>query len=187
MIVTPFGNRSEAPRAPAEIAEAVELYAREHGRTGSIEFAVGPNLWLVKLSLRPNDPAMKAWQEGRAVEPPTEVVWLQERNPNDGKVIGWNGDKPVRGTPYRALDIQQMGAAGVRAFLDRGNTWTGRGEHASLTGALKASYAADEVTRAKNRATVREDTRDMIRDKRRSYLKIPFLRVGINLKKEKKE
>ena len=85
ILLTPRGNRSEAPRAPAEIADAVELYARQYDRTGKIEFAVGPNTWLVRLSLRPNDPRLLRYQQGMAPEPPTEVVWLQEPNPDAGE------------------------------------------------------------------------------------------------------
>lgn len=181
MLIVP-GGRQEAPRAPAEIAEAVELYAREHGRTGSIEFAVGPNVWIVKLSLRPNDKRMLLWREGRAPEPPVETVWLQERNPDEGKVMRFEGGRPVREGMWRPLDIYQMGAEGVRTFLERGNCWSGRGEYSSVADAVQKAAETDEREKVRFREQMKEENRYERRDNRRAYLGIPFTTVGIDLK-----
>jgi hypothetical protein len=148
MIRLPSGQRG-APEAPWEIREEVETYAREWDRTGRVEFAVGPNLWLAKFSLKPNDPRMKAWQEGRAEEPPVETVVFQERT----------------ATGLKALDINEMGPSGVRAFLEKGNTWSGRGE--TLDSAFKKVADADEAERAKTRNDAREDTRKLVRENKR--------------------
>ena len=179
-LIVPRGARNEAPQAPYEIREAVELFARESGRTGSIEFAVGPNVWLVKLSLKPNDPTLSLYRQGKVADLPVEVVWLQEPNPHAGKVVGWNGAQPVRGGPYRALDIHQMGASGVRAFLDKGNTWSGRGQ--TVEQIARAAFESDERLREANYNTAREENREEAKARRRSFLGIPFLSVGIDLK-----
>lgn len=189
MLIVP-GARQGAPTAPWEIREAVELYARQHGRTGSIEFAVGPNVWVVKLSLRSNDKRMQLWQQGLAPEPPVETIWLQEANPNEGRVIPGryhpNG-QPMREGGYRALDIYQMGAAGVREFLERGNTWSGRGEFSSVEDALRRTHAKEEELRERFRERMREENRYERREDRRRYLEIPAVSVGIDLKNPKTE
>jgi hypothetical protein len=170
-----FANRSRgAPEAPWEIREEVEKYAREYGKTGAVEFAVGPNVWLIKLSLRPNDPRMQAWQEGRAEEPPMEVVVLQE--PNPAFVPGG------RASPFRALDILQMGPSGVRTFLERGNTFSGRGEFKSIEESTKVALERDQAAREAFRLEQKAANRDERMAERRSRLKIPFLPVGIDLK-----
>lgn len=187
MLLTPRRNRSEAPRAPVEIADEVELYAREYGRTGKIHFAVGPNTWVVTLSLRPNDERMRLWQEGRAAEPPVETIWLQEPNPDEGKVLGVHPEtgRPMRGAPFRALDIHQMGAAGVRAFLERGNTWSGRGEFRSVEEAVRRTYQQDAEATERFRETTKEENRFERREDRRRYLQIPAVSVGIDLNPSK--
>lgn len=162
LIAGPRRGRTEAPRAPAEIAETVALYGREHDRIATIEFAMGPNLWLVKISLKPNDPRLIRYQQGLAPEPPVETVALQEPNPNAGKTI--NG---VRQGPFRALDIYQMGADGVRTFLERGNMLSGRGEHSSLEGAFRTADRINEEKRTNNRESAKAENRDRVREKRR--------------------
>lgn len=187
MLLRRPGARFEAPRAPAEIAEAVELFARNSGRTGSIKFATGPfgpNIWLVQLSLRPNDERMRLYQEGRAAEPPVETVWLQERNPLEGKPTGRflpNGQLERHG-PYRALDIYQMGASGVREFLERGNTESGRGEHRSLEEAVRKAFDDDQYNAVRFREQKKEENRHRTREDRRHRLGIPALPVGIDLR-----
>jgi hypothetical protein len=184
MLILPRGARSEAPTAPPEIRDAVEMYARQHGRTGSIEFAVGPNVWIIKLSLRPNDERMRLWQEGRAPEPPTEMVWLQEPNPDEGKVLGTDPrtGRPVRGGMFRPLNIYEMGAEGVLGFLQRGNTWSGRGEFGSVEEAVR-KVREDDVSRTEAfRAEQKEASRLQQRENRRRLLDIPMKAVGIDLK-----
>lgn len=163
-------GRSDVPRAPWEVREEVELYAREHGRTGTVELVAVPGgfaCWVVKLSLRPNDERMRAYQEGRSGEPVPEMVWLMDHDTG------------------KALDIQQMGAAGVRRFLDRGNTWSGRGEFASVSDAVRTARERDEAATARAREQAKEENRYERREKRRQYLQIPAIPVGIDLKRSK--
>lgn len=161
-------GRSASPMAPWEIREEVELYAREHGRTATMELVQAPmfTCWIVKLSLRPNDPRLLAYREGRAAEPETEVVWLMDHE---------------TGKPY---DIQQLGAAGVRQFLERGNTFSGRGEFASVMDAVEKTSQQNEERRAAFEQKMREENRYERRQDRRKYLKIPQVTVGIDITSE---
>lgn len=169
--------RQEYPRAPWEIQDEVELWARERGRTATLHMA--PNMtWFVRLSLRVDDPRMKLFREGLADAPPTEDVWLHIPNPHDGKIV--NG---VRQGPYIPLDIYHLGASGVREFLEQGDTWSGRGRYQSLVDQLNKTRAANAEARANFRQEMKEENRHEQRQKRRFRLKIPFLPVGIDLRK----
>jgi hypothetical protein len=151
-----------APHAPYDIREEVVRYAQESGRTATIEYAMGPNIWMIKFSLHPHDERLKLFREGRIAEEPKEVVLLIDQQ-------------------GRPLDIHQMGPSGVRAFLERGNTWSGRGEYASVEEMVRESYAKDR----QDAESAREDARDgaihEARDRRRQYMGIPLITAGIDL------
>jgi len=174
------------PKAPHEIRDEVELYARESGRTGSIHWIPGGG-WFVRLELRSNDPRMRLYQEGRAEQPPHEDVWLhvakQDFDRNVHPAI--RGHEPwQRGRenhPFVPLDIYQMGASGVRTFLEAGNTWSGRGVFGSHEEALRKSEAANEATKEKRREDAEFAAGKRAKERRRTLLKIPFLRVGARL------
>lgn len=187
MIAVRPGLRSALPEAPFEIADAVELYAREFGRHGRIRFVPHVNCWLVELSPIAGAPLMKAVQEGRLPEPEAwEAVWLQEANPNAGKVTGRGPNGfPIREGPYRSLDIEQLGAAGVRAFLDRTNMFSGRGEAKSLEDAMRQTADAEAARVAKLRADAKDDAIHEARDRRSLYEHVPREVVGVDLNPEK--
>lgn len=172
----------DLPQAPPDIQDAVELFARKSGRTARLHF-VPFGGWFARFELRCNDPRMKLYQEGRAEAPPTEDVWFQKPNPRAGEVIP--GTHGRREAPYIQMDILQMGASGVTEFLERGDTWSGRGEHSSIEEAVRVASDKNKEQRAKNKADARERGRDIARDTRRTRLKIPFLGVGIDLRKGK--
>mgnify|MGYP001560340629 CR=1 FL=1 len=166
------------PTPPVEVADEVELWARESGRHGTLHFVptrlvgrrVVEGTWLVRLSLRDNDKRMQAYQQGLAAEPPTEDVWLHEPD-------------PVSPTGYRPYTLGDLGASGVRQFLEKGNTWSGRGQFGSKTLEGLAREAIDKNRNAGQvaRTAAREECRLKLRDERRWRLKIPFLNVGISI------
>ncbi len=174
------------PTAPAEIADEVEMYARESGRHAALTFiptSVDMNTgrilggtWRVDLSLHPEDPRMLIYQEGRMEKPPVEEIWLHKENPNPES---WR-DK------YTPFDINQMGPSGVRQFLERGNIHSGRGEFDSMDDVVRKTAELNEKRRQKRYDDAEDRVRKRARDKRRSRQKIPFLRVGIDLLKPKK-
>lgn len=178
------------PSPPVEIADEAELYAREWGRHGSLEFRptmfyngrIFRGTWVVKLTLRPNDKRLKLWQEQKTGDEPTEEVWLHEYNPDKGKPIPATYGK-LKEPEYRALPLEQLGAGGVRAFLERGNMWSGRGTITSPVEALKKGREDHATHLAKVKSSAKEEAGKMAVDQRRSRLKIPFLGVLKNLVK----
>lgn len=163
-------QRTELPRCPWDIQEVVELWARESDRHAKVFFV--PNAgWMARISLKSDDERMISFQQGLAEEPPTEDIWFHE--PVQG---GRPGD-------YEPLDILQMGASGVREFLERGNTWSGRGEYRSLEEQLQQVRAGNLAAKESFRAKKKEDSRKRQMAKRRNRLGIPLLR-GADLTKE---
>jgi len=179
-------GRNDLPTPPVEIADEVEMYAREHGRHATLHFV--PTLgmanrafrgvWVVRMSLRPNDPRLGLVQTGRTAAM-TEDIWLQEPNPRYGKEVPGTGG--MREPEFVGLDIEQMGASGVRTFLERGNMWSGRGQYTSLEEQARKARADNDAMKEKFRADQKEASRHEQRDKRRWRFKIPFLGVGIDL------
>lgn len=188
-IASPDGRVSGRPVPPAAIADEVELYARQSGRTATMDFVplriirgrVAEGVWRVRFSLRPNDPRMKLFQEGKAEKPPTEDVWLHTPNPRRGQKI--EGAFGQRELDYLPLDIEKLGPSGVREFLERGNTWSERGEYASIEEQAKAVQEHNDSIPAKNKAEQKEINRYQRREERRHRLKIPFLPIEIDLGK----
>lgn len=176
-------KRGTMPTPPAELAEEVENYARDWGRHAVLRFVPillkGPKIvrgcWVARFRLKPNDPRLQMYQKGRVEEEPAEDVWFHVVNPRRNEP----------GEPeYLPLDIVQMGASGVRQFLERGNMW-GRGEYSSLTDQLLKTRKASSYAADARYEKARERNCEMVRDRRRSLLKIPFFRVGIDLKNKK--
>ena len=172
-------RRGEIPRAPPEFQEEVELYARESGRHARLIFVptdvgregeINAGTWVVRFTLRSSDPLLEMYQQGRVAEAPTEDVWVHVAGP---------------GNTYKPLSIQQMGAGGLRQFLERGNMWSGRGEFQSLEEQLEHTRTANKEAREKTRRDAREKSVQRESQRRRWRLKIPFLPVGINLRKDK--
>ena len=174
-LITSIWGRGEYPTAPVDIADTVELYARESGRNGTVHFVptaieghtITAGTWFARFTLRAMDPRMKSYHEGQAPEPPVEDVWFHEAL-DDGS--------------YRPLDILQMGASGVREFLDRGNSWSGRGEYTSLHDQLAKVREGNAEGKVKFKQEQKELNRHEQREKRRHRFKIPFLPVEIDLK-----
>ena len=158
-------GRSASPLAPWEVREEVELYARENGRTATVELVQAPMFvcWIAKFSLKPNDPRMRAYQEGRGAEPPTELVWLMDH---------------ATGKPY---DIHQLGASGVRALLEKGNTFSGRGEFSSPLDAANRVAAENDRKREDFERDVRAESLYRVKQDKRQYMNIPQVSVGVDL------
>lgn len=167
-----------APIAPVEVADAVELWARQYGRHATLTFVPPMGCWSVNLTLKPDDPALKRYQEGEATEVPTEGVLLLEwdaevgdPNPTTGKKAG----------AYRAVNLEEYGPSGVVALLEKGNTWSGRGEFGSLQEAVIGAASRNREEAAKQKERQRQWARDYAGDVRRQTLKIPYVRVGVEL------
>ena len=173
-----YVNRSGLPIPPVEIADEVEKYAREHGRHGSLRFVPTvlkgrrpvKGTWRVELSLRMNDQRRELYQTGAVPEEPAEIIWLHEPDPKSP-------------TGYRPYDIMQMGAGGVRQFLEKGNMWSGRGQYTSLEQQITEIDEHNETVRRKNYEAAKLANRQMQEDRRRARWKIPFIPVLISFGK----
>ncbi len=172
---------SDYPRAPGAFQDVVELWARESGRHARMHFAPS-GTWFVRISLKTDDPRLRLYQMGLADEPMGEDVWLHLPNPREGKVIG-----NVRQGPFIPIDLEQLGVTGLREFLDKGNTWSGRGEYLSLVDQRLRVNETNEEARLKNRAFQKEESRNEMRQSRRFRLGIPTVAVAIDLITGKKE
>ena len=158
------------PRAPYEYQDVVELWARGSGRHAKLHFTPG-GTWFVRISLKNDDPRMELYKLGLVEEPMGEDVWLHLPNPAEGKVV--NGEKQGAFIP---LPLADLGTSGLREFLERGDTWSGRGEYMSLLEQRRKVNESNEDMRVKNRAFQKEESRNEMRESRRRRLKIPFLR-----------
>jgi hypothetical protein len=178
------------PIAPLDIQEAVQQWGRRCGRNAKLVWVAptervysdetkqfidihgGLACWSVQIACRPSDPALRAWREGRSKQAaePTESVLLIEYDAKSGG--------------YVPMKLEEYGSAGIVSFLDAGNTWSGRGRFNSLAEAFDHARQKHRENAAKKKETQRNWARDFAKDIRRSYFKIPFLRVGVNLKGE---
>lgn len=168
------GNFS-LPTPPLEIADEVELYARQSGRHATLHFVpvtsrVG--CWVVRMTLRPDDKRRRLWQEQKVGTEPTEDIWLHVPLREGERKLGPTYD-------YRPLNLVDLGTSGVRQFLERGNLWSGRGEYQTLEEQVTKLREADANATAKFRADVKEEAMDEMHQKRRTRLKIPFLPVSL--------
>lgn len=184
-MIKTLSGRGNLAVAPAEIADEVENYARESGRHATIRFVptefdrftgrVLGGTWRVDLDLHPDDKRMESYQQGKMARKPVEEIWLHEENPDS---TSWR-DR------YRPLDIIQMGASGVRNFLERGNIHSGRGEFKSMEEVVRKTAELNTEREQRRHDEAIDRVRMNARGKRRSRLKIPFLGVGIDLRKPK--
>ena len=165
------GRRQELPRPPVEIADAVEMYARESGRHATLHFVPLAG-WMARFTLRSDDKRMTLYQENRVGDPPTEDVWFHKPNPRSKE----------RGQPaYIQYSLDELGVSGVRQFLERGNTWSGRGEFYSIEEQAAKAMKANAAMKEGFRAEQKELNRYEQREKRRSRFRIPILPVGVEL------
>ena len=154
--------------APPEIAEAVELWAREHrGTHGKIVWNAVMKCWEIQFELKPDDPRMKRWRDGKLRVKPVEPVYLHRQKMVDGRPA----------PHYEGIPLEELGVEGVLAWLDEGNTWSGRGRHKSFDAACKAADAHNERIREMITKEAEENARLRARDERKRILGTPWTTV----------
>lgn len=171
MLVT-VGRRQGAPATPAWFSDTVELWARTWGRNATTRWEPAMGCFVTFFSRRPTDPVLQAVQEGRRDDEGEPHYWHEwkegvRQHPLSGKMVGG----------WVATDIEQLGESGVRERLDRGNLWSGRGEHASLEAVAEAQEAANRRTMEAKRAMLRDATRDPLRATIRHAKGLPTVSV----------
>lgn len=143
------------------------MWAREHGSHAKIVWNTLMQCAEIQFDLKPGDPRLKGWQEGRLPFEPKESVFLHRQ--------------AGPGEPYKAVSLQDLGVSGVIKWLDEGNLLSGRGRHAGLDAACKAADRKNqELEAAMERAAV-ENARDMAREHRREFFELPMVGVISNL------
>lgn len=152
---------------PWEISDEVELWAREHGRHGRCVWNPVLRCAEIQLELKADDPRMKGWQEGRLKTKPVESIYLHRQE--------------VRGGPFVAVDLNELGASGVRAWLDRGNMWSGTGEYPNLHTACMAADRHNLELEEKMKAEAVENARLRARDNKRQIFDLPLVHVPADL------
>ncbi len=176
--------------APVEYRDAVELWARQFGGHADIRWVPHPaNVWQVLLQLKPNDPRRAAGEEWETVElhrfipkPYAPGVTAEEqkklrRHPRTNAIM----------PGFIAYELDELGVSGVVEFLSKGSLMSGRGQFTSAEQAGEHVRQQTRDERTKEREGQRERARERALDRRRTHLKIPFLPVGIELRREPKE
>ncbi|MCK5316323.1 MAG: hypothetical protein KAJ55_00335 [Anaerolineales bacterium] len=154
---------------PFDIADEVELWAREQGRHGKLVWNQLLQCHEVQLSLKGDDPRMRAYQEGKLRKEPVESVFLHRQETPGGHFIGMN--------------IQDLGSSGIRSLLDKGNLLSGRGEFRDLYQAVKAVDDQNQALEDLMAKEADENSRANARDHRRQLFDLPLVPVTKNLEK----
>jgi hypothetical protein len=136
---------------PYELQDEVELWARQYDRHAKLHF-IPVGGFFCRITLRSDDPRMRAYQEGMVPDPPGEDVWFNEGDGHGG---------------VRCLDIREMGVTGIKAYLEKGNTWSGRGEYDSIVEQQKKVSEANAEAKIRRRAFAKEENRKEQASKRK--------------------
>jgi hypothetical protein len=155
-----LGGRNN-PTIPADIAEAVEMWARGRGRHARMEWNPHLGCAVIHFRIPGNSRSLADYQAGLAPEP-TESIALHE----------WDAEKGH----YVPLDLGQYGVGGIVELLERADTRSGRGEFGSLQEQVDAVMRRNEVTRRQQAATAEEAGREAAWLHRRSILGTPQVR-----------
>lgn len=169
-IITPNG-RGGRRIAPAELDDAVKLWARNNGRTGGrLEYVPAMGCWCIFLNVVPDHPLMRAYQEGRLdqAEPPTDSIPLQEWDPKARK---W--------TP---ISLDELGAEYITELLDKGNLWSGRGEFESMQEAVLHAREQNERQKEAWKKYADEAAKDTMALGRRKLNNLPLISVNADIK-----
>lgn len=157
---------------PYEISDAVELWARQWGRHGTITFNHALRCPVIEFTLRPDDPRMKAFQEGRLKHEPKECIPLHyQRTEPDG----------TKSVHYFALNLEDLGVSGVLELLNRGNCWSGTGEYKSFKEAAQVMGEHNDRLKKQIKDALVVEGRMRARDMRRQVLDLPLVSVPDNI------
>lgn len=163
-----------APTIPWDIQDAVQVWGRERGRPARMVWnttlcANYGGCAEVRIDLKPDDPRLRPWQEGRAKSLPFEPVFFHE----------W--DKSVR--HYKPINIHELGPSGVVAKLDEGYMWSGRGKHKNILELAEANIADNAAAEVALGTGFVERNRDCRREHRRQLEDVPQVNVPTKLEK----
>ena len=179
------GRSTSGRLVPLEYSEAVERWARERGGHAKLKWLPPPmNCWAVILEYKVGDPRKRGQDDGEPVllhDYWTATEWAKRapsrarRHPRTNAIMAGS----------YAYELDELGVEGIIARLDRGNILSGRGQFGHKTpeqiGLSRVEGHRGRMERLRDKK--RDDAGARARDKRRTFLKIPFLRVGIDIGK----
>ena len=173
-------------KAPAEIRDGVELWARKHGRTGDVKWYDAPmNCWAVRLGYRPNDPRARDGSKHEVVflhEWKSAEWWAENDSMRARRHHRTNRIMPA----YRAFDLDELGLGGVIEFLDRGDLLSGRGEFSSAAEAGRVQVEKFRDEKHRRRREAQDNAAYRAKHDRRKFLNIPLIGVGIEFTPKEK-
>ena len=149
-----------------EYDEAVELWARQWGRHGRIEWNGFTNGWVIHLTRKADDPLMKAYRDGVLDHEPTESIPLTMFDPKKG---------------YVSVGLDEIGVGGILDLLDEGNIWSGRGAYESHEDSMNAKRARNDEKRRLDREAQKERGQEMAAQSRRKVFDLPLVPVSQSL------
>jgi len=167
-MITTVGGARQQRRAPLEFQDAVELHFRKSGRHATIVWIPEPVCqWQIRITLRPDDPALAAWQAGEAEEEPVETVEITFYDEDLGLYVGY--------------ELDELGVSGLTEMLEKGDTWSGQGRFSSIQDALTWQVENQRSTQERLRNAMRDEAMAVGRDVRKRVTGEPILPVGIDL------
>jgi hypothetical protein len=161
-----FNRPSDPSKIPYEFRDAVELWARQYGRHAKIGYNIFMRCPVVEITLKPEDPRMRAWRDGKLRVEPTEAVPLHYQ--------------PSEGAPYQPMNLDMLGVSGLIEMLEKANTWTGRGEYSSMREAVQVVERRNVEHREQMRNAIRQASVERGRDLD-NYMMRAFTTVPANI------
>ncbi len=160
-------TRSMRRRAPVAFQDAVELHFRKSGRHARIVWIPIPvKQWQVRVTMRPGDPALAAWQAGEAPEEPVETI----------EIVYFDDEART----YRGYELDEIGVSGLIEMLEKADSWSGRGRFGSIPQAMHYQVQSQKEHKDKLKKYLRGEVEAAARSIQHIIKKEPFLTVGID-------
>lgn len=167
-LITTVGGARQQRRAPLEFQEAVELHFRKSGRHASIVWIPEPVCqWQVRITLRADDPVLRAYQAGETEEEPIETVEITYFDEEAGMYVGY--------------ELDELGVSGLVEMLEKGDMWSGQGKFSSIQEAMTWQVETQRNMRERLKQAMKDEAMAVARDVRKRVLSEPVLPVGISL------
>lgn len=195
-----IGKSDQARVAPWEFRDAVASFGRRFGGGGDLvwvpeqvvklpdgtKLRASCSFWQVRLTLLPGDPRLKG-RDGDVFETVELHYWVDPRDPKWARepnvLKRLRRDRLNRLMPgYVAYELDELGVLGLTELLERGSTLSGRGEFKGSQQAVTRMRERHRDHMQRLRSTLQREAGYKAVDARRRILKIPFLRVGIELR-----
>ena len=166
-LISTIGGARRERRAPLEFQDAVELHFRKSGRHAKIVWIPEPVCqWQVRITLRPDDPALRSFQAGEAEEEPIETVEITYFDEQTGLYVGH--------------ELDELGVSGLVEMLEKGDMWSGQGRFSSIQDAMTWQVETQRNMREKLKNAMRDEAMAVARDVQKRVLDEPVLPVGIS-------